>query len=189
MSSSEMNPRQVRHYLKSLPTFEARLTARRRLGQDVETIAEYVCTMVEQGKMSPHVQPVDEDKLPVLLSAEELMTYRRLRASKWTKRQRRDLTEKVKREEEAKARANRGPSSHDQQRAEEATIRRSLMAKGAITISEVARRLDVSVQDVRKLHASEALPSAGFVPVQHSRGKPVHLWLPETIIRYLNRPQ
>ena len=180
-----MNQRQIRRYLKSLPTFEARLAARRQLGQDVQTIAEYVCNMVEQGKTCQYVQPLDEATLPTILSAEEFASYQRLTASRWAHRQRKQIVANAI--ERARLEADPPSDTHKQRRQEEAAIRTSLMAKGAITVSEVARRLGVSVQDVRKLHAAGALPSAGFVPVQHSYGKPVHLWLPETIIRYLNR--
>ena len=169
--------------------FEARLQQRRARGDTPEAIARWVTELLDD--KTQYALPVDKQKLPLLLTEEEWLLCQRKTAGLWAKRQRRDLTERAKRDEQAQAHLSRsqGASARDQQRGEEVTIRKSLMAKGAITVSEVARRLGVSVQDVRKLHAAGALPSAGFVPVQHSHGKPVHLWLPETILRYLNRHQ
>lgn len=185
----EMSPMMYSHPKERRPRlpFDVRLQQRRARGDTPEAIARWVTELLDD--TTQYALPIDKQKLPLLLNEEEWQFCQRQTAALWAKRQRRDLTAKVKRATQEKACTKQGSSARDQQRAEEANIRKALMAKGAITISEVARRLSVSLQDVRKLHASGELPSAGFVPVQHSYGRPVHLWLPETILRHLNRPK
>lgn len=181
----------TRRLLKALPTFQDRLQERRRLGQDIEVIARYALEVVE-GSQNPKCRSnfkVDEANLLLILNADEMAAYQRFKAARWAHRQRKKIRENAseRNRKQATVAASRNAAFLAQKYQQEAELRKHLQAQGAVTIGEVSRRLDVSVYKVRKLQATGDLPSAGFVPVQHSFGKPVHLWLPETILLYLNK--
>jgi hypothetical protein len=131
---------------------------------------------------------VDEASLSELLTPEEHAAYDRLVAAEWARAQRKTLIAKnqTRSNIHAKTTAEAANTHSKQQHHAQAEIRQHLLAKGAVTIRVVAQRLGITVGGVRRLHTTGQLPSAGFVPVQYSRGKHVHLWTSETIIRYLN---
>ena len=176
-------------YLKTIDSFTGRLAERRRLGQNSEAIARYAHQMVVNKRTNTYLRlDVDEASLPNLLTAEEHAAYRRLVAAEWARTQRKALTSRagIKHAEKIWAEAEIRCAAEKERHKKQTEIRRSLLAKGAVTIREVARRLDISVANVRTLYETGQLPSDGFTPIQYSRGKPVHLWLPKTIICYLN---
>lgn len=176
-------------YLKTIDSFTGRLAERRRLGEDGEAIAQYAYIMVVNRRTNPRLRlDVDEESLPNLLTETEYAHYRRLLAAEWARTQRKVLAAKARADAEAKTKVEveMQCATKKEKHKEQAEIRKNLLTNGAITIREVARRLNTRVEDVRRLHDTGQLPSSGFVPIQYSRGKYVHLWLPETIIRFLN---
>lgn len=182
-------PNKLAKHLKTIDSFEGRVAERRLLGEDSEAIAQYVHQMVVNKRTNSHLKlDVNEASLSSLLSVEEYAIYCRLIAAELAKTQRKMLAAKTQAtiDDKARAEAKIRHADEKEQQKEQARVRQSLLAKGAVTTREVARRLGRSVADVQKLHETGQLPCDGFVPIQYSRGKPVHLWLPETIIRFMN---
>lgn len=182
-------PNRIAKRLKAIDSFAGRLVERRRLGGDDEAIAVYAYQMVVNKRTNHRLRlDVDETSLPSLLTADEHAVYRRLVAAEWARTQRKVLAAKAADENAKKslARAEMQMQRAAEKRKDQADIRQRLLAQGAVTVRKVAQCLGVSVAEVRSLHETGHLPSDGFVPIQYSRGRSVHLWFPKTILRYLN---